>query len=344
MTESSFPIVNADFTDSQWSQIVGSRGSGILDDWGNPYGLTIGTDDTITIGISTRSGVARAVVGGFGHQMDAAVKLSVPTGANDYHVGLLYAPTGTPTVRLVVLAGSTPTVPAGGAYSPMYKIRRAAGQTLATAAVFRMRTRVQPRISVETQAGLLEVSPLLYLAGTLAYAQDTDRLLRAGGTVATPLWVPTEGAQMATFTGAGLYNNTSGLQNFTPPMTAIAEDTRNNWFASTYTGTYTSQNNNGDYSGIRLEPGSYVCSHHYSAGNAAVQNARNIALAYLKRKPGNAFGELARGGVTEIDDSTTYSSAFVVDDVATMRFLQIVQVTGTQPTTVRHRVKIIKVA
>lgn len=340
MTESSFPIVNADFTDSQWSQIVGSRGSGILDDWGNPYGLTIGTDDTITIGVSTRSGVARAVVGGFGHQMDAAVKLPVPTGANDYHVGLLYAPTATPTVRLVVLAGTSPAVPAGGAYSPMYKIRRAAGQTLATAAVFRMRVRIQPRISVETTAGLLEVSPLLYLAGTTAYCQDTDRVLRAGGTVAAPVWVPTEGAQAARFGSVGLYNNSASVQQMTPAWDAVLFDTVNNWFAAPYGGV----NQNQDWSGLMLQPGTYVNHHHYSAGNTVAAGTRNIALIYLRRGNAGNREEIARAGLSAVDDSTSFPSAFTITSPSVLSAAHIVSVGGTQPTTLRHRVTLTKVA
>ena len=233
-------------------------------------------------------------------------------------------------------------MPAGGAYCPMYKIRRTAGQTLATAAVFRMRTRVQPRISVETQAGLLEVPPLLYLAGTTAYCQDTDRVLRAGGTLAQPAWVATEGAQAARLASVGLMNNSGALQMMTPAFAPVQADTVNNWFAAPYSGANIPTGQ--DWSGIMLQPGTYINEHNFAAGNTVIAGSRNEGLVYLRRGNVGNREEIARGGVGVNDDSCSFPSAFTITDPSVMSLAHFVNVQGQQPSTVRHRVRLTKVA
>src|SRR5438132_726924 len=108
MTESSFPLVDKKMSDAIWAQSVGAVGNGILDDWGSPYAVIVNTNDTITIRPSTTSGVARAVVNGFGHQIDADVNLPIPavTTPTLYQVGLLYDPQNSALpVKIVVLKG-----------------------------------------------------------------------------------------------------------------------------------------------------------------------------------------------------------------------------------------------
>lgn len=190
MTQTSFPIVGADFTDEQWSQTVGATGNGILDDFGNPYAVVVNTNDTVTLRPSTRSGIASAIVAGFGHRMDANETLTVPSGANTYHVGLLYDPKNTALpVRLVVLAGVTPQLTAGQQFMPIVIFVRAAGQTLVASKSYLVRPKITPTIEVMYEESLLKTSPLLFLNNTIAHATDTDATFRAAGTLAAPKWV-----------------------------------------------------------------------------------------------------------------------------------------------------------
>jgi len=189
MTQTAFPIVGADLTDTQWSQVVGATGNGILDDFGNPYSVTVNTNDTVTVRPSTRSGVAKAIVSGFGHRMDAPENIAVPTGANTYHVGLLYDPAATLIVQLAVLPGVTPQLTAGQDFMPIVIFERTAGQTLLAAKSYLVRPKITPTIDVPFEASLLKTSPLLFLYGTIAHTGDTDVTYRAGGTLTAPKWV-----------------------------------------------------------------------------------------------------------------------------------------------------------
>jgi hypothetical protein len=190
VTQTAFPVVGADLTDAQWSQTVGAVGNGILDDWGNPYSVTVNTNDTITIRTSTRSGIANALVAGFGHRMDAPETLAVSSAAGTYHTGLLYDPANAALpVRLAVLKGTTVPLTAGQQFLPFVTFVRTAGQTLTLASSYTMRPKVTPTITVVYEASLLATNPQLFLNGTVAYCADTDATYRAGGTLAVPKWV-----------------------------------------------------------------------------------------------------------------------------------------------------------
>ncbi|MBT1630462.1 hypothetical protein [Curtobacterium flaccumfaciens] len=192
MTESSFPIVGLDLTNAAWGQTVGATSNGILDDWGSAYAIVVNTNDTVTVKRSSRSGVARAVVNGFGHQMDADVTLTVAavTSTTKYHIGLLYDPGNvTLPVKLVVLKGTTVPLTAGQAFLPLHIFVRQAGQTLAAAALYSPRPRVQPRLVVASATDLKQMDPLLFLNGTEALATDVRRTYRASGSLASPEWV-----------------------------------------------------------------------------------------------------------------------------------------------------------
>ncbi|MBF4613742.1 hypothetical protein [Curtobacterium sp. VKM Ac-1376] len=191
MAETSGPIVGADLTDGVWAQTVGAVGNGILDDWGNPYAITVNTNDTVTVRKSTVSGYARAVVNGFGHQIDADVTLPVPavTSSTKYYVGLLYSPSNpAQPVKLVVLKGATVPLDAGQEFLTLHQFTRSAGQTLAAATLYSPLPKIRPSVQVETREALLQMSPLLFLRGTEAYCIDVDFAYRSTGTAASPLW------------------------------------------------------------------------------------------------------------------------------------------------------------
>lgn len=191
MTETSFPIVDQKLTDGAWAQTVGAVGNGILDDWGSPYAITVNTNDTVTIRRSTVSGYARAVVNGFGHQIDANVNLTVPavTSTTTYYVGLLYSPSNAAQpVKLVVLKGATVPLETGQEFLTLHQFTRGAGQTLAASTLYSPLPSIRPSIQVDSRAALLQMSPLLFLRGTEAYCVDVDFAYRAAGTFAASQW------------------------------------------------------------------------------------------------------------------------------------------------------------
>lgn len=184
MAETSFPIVDQDLTDGAWGQTVGSTANGILDDWGGPYAIVVNTNDTVTIRRSTRSGVARAVVSGFGHQIDADVTMPVPavTSSTKYHIGLLHDPENeTLPVKLVLLKGSTVPLEPGQSFLPLHIFIRQQGQTLAASQLYSPRPRVQPRLVVGAADDLQQMDPTVFLYGTEVLAIDQRRTFRAAG-------------------------------------------------------------------------------------------------------------------------------------------------------------------
>lgn len=190
MAETSFPLTGQDFKDDQWSAIVGGVGDGICDDWGNPYAVTVNTNDTVTVGVSS-TGVNRAVVNGFGHRMDAPVTVPIPavTTTTRYHLGLLYDPASSSSpVTLQVLKGTTPQLTAGQRFVPLHTFDRASGQTLQAATSTSVRPRRRQTLTVPAAAALDRMSPLLFLYATEVYAELEDQWFRTAGTAAAPRW------------------------------------------------------------------------------------------------------------------------------------------------------------
>jgi hypothetical protein len=190
MTETSFPLTDSDFTNAQWAAIVGDAADGILDDWGNPYSITVNTNDTVTIGVSS-TGTNRAVVNGFGHSMDAPVTLPVPavTSATRYHVGLLYDPAnGALPVSLQVLKGTNPPLTSEQQFLPLFTFDRTVGQTLQAATLTTLRPRRRQTISVASASALDRMWPLLFLYGTEVYSESEDLWFRTAGNAAAPRW------------------------------------------------------------------------------------------------------------------------------------------------------------
>lgn len=189
MTESSFPIVDAKLSDAAWAQTVGATSNGILDDWGGPYAITVNTNDTVTIKPSTTSGFARAVVNGFGHQIDANVTLSVPavTSATTYHVGLLYDSTNAAQpVKLTVLKNPTFPLTPGQSYLPLYVFARSAGQTLQAATLFSPKPRLRPTLYMASDTDLLKLPARMFLYGTEVKLPGKSYM--AKGSAASPSW------------------------------------------------------------------------------------------------------------------------------------------------------------
>lgn len=191
MTETSFPIVGSDFTSDEWSQALTGLGNGVLDDWGNPYAITLNTNDTATIAVSTVTGVAHAVVAGFGHRLTAAVTLSIPAVASTttYNIGLLYDPAKTTTPVLLTVVSGAVTLTTGQVWLPLHVIVRQPSQALTSAVLTTPMLKMQPRASVGSEAALLAQNPQTYLQGTTVYCKDTTNKYRADLVGSTPTWV-----------------------------------------------------------------------------------------------------------------------------------------------------------
>lgn len=174
--------------------------------------------------------------------------------------------------------------------------------------------------------------PNKYL-GLEFYDTTLKKLLRHNGTD----WV-TVGPRMAKYGGVGLYNNSGGVQPFLPGFSLAATDTVDNDFSSPYTGT----NSGEDISGVLVKAGMYVGSLRYAGGNTVIAGARNIGLLYLRRDKTGAREEIARASVGVGDDSGFAPFLFVVASDSVLSTAHIVQVTGSQPTTVRHSLTIAK--
>lgn len=192
MTESSFPLVGADFTSDEFSQTLLGLGNGVLDDWGSPYAITLNTNDTATIAVSTTSGVARAVVAGFGHRLTASVTLSIPPVASttSYTIGLLYDPGQAGTPVLLTVKTGTVALTTGQVWLPLHVIVRQASQALTSAVLSSPMVYVMPRARAVSQAALQAQNPNTYLRGTSVYCGDTGAALRADLVGSTPTWVP----------------------------------------------------------------------------------------------------------------------------------------------------------
>lgn len=202
MAETSFPIVGQDLTDSAWSQVVGAVGNGVVNDWGSPYAITVNTNDTITIKPSTRTGFARAVVAGFGHQLDAAKTLSIPAvSAKTYFwVGLLYDPANTTNpVTLTVIRG-TVALTGNQEFLPLYIFVRYSGQTLAAATRFDPLPQVRVTLFMASISDLLQLDPLMFpyatevvLPGGVSYT--------ARGSATNAQWLPGRRTSSGVFYG-----------------------------------------------------------------------------------------------------------------------------------------------
>ncbi|WP_148067737.1 hypothetical protein [Curtobacterium sp. PhB172] len=176
---------------------------------------------------------------GFGHQIDADVTLSVPavTSTTKYHIGLLYDPANTNLpVKLVVLKGTTVPLTAGQVFLPLHMFVRQSGQTLAAAALYSPRPRVQPRLVVSSADDLQQMDPLMFLNGTEILATDVRRTFRASGSLASPQWVggPMQGYWRGQRSTAMANGNRSAVLGFT-----VSSADNDSWMSMADSGVFT---------------------------------------------------------------------------------------------------------
>ena len=295
MTETAFPIVGTDLTNAAWGQTVGASSNGILDDWGNPYAIVVNTNDTVTIKRSTL-GVARAVVNGFGHQIDADVTLTVPpvTSTTRYHVGLLYDPANaTLPVKLVVLKGATVPLQAGQDFLQLYVFVRQSGQTLAASTLYSPRPRVQPRLVVSNPDDLLALDPTTFLWGTEILATSTRRTYRATGTLSAASWSPgpTQGYWRGLRTTALANQNLSAVLGF-----ARSSGENDDWMYMSDQGVF------------KFEPGLYTITATMTLPRLAT------GRSFLQISSSGSSTALARGGFGSGEDTGSVTLPIRVTD------------------------------
>jgi hypothetical protein len=290
MAETSFPIVGADLTDDAWAATVGAVGNGVLDDWGSPYAMTVNTDDTVTI-LPSSTGYARAVVNGFGHQLDAGKTVSVPAVATTttYQIGLLYDPTNAALpVSIVVLKGANPALTTGQEFLPLHVFVRASGQTLSAASKYSPIPRIRPQLLVSSTNALRTMWPKLFLFGTEVLCTDTNVTYRAAGTSAAPQWVAdsSQGTWQGTRAAVSV---TRGNRVAVPAFTNTVD--RNGWWMNMAAGAF------------KLEDGHYVITASMRFSSVA---GRGDGRAFIDIAPAAASGQaLARAALPEDDTLVT---------------------------------------
>jgi uncharacterized membrane protein len=313
MAETSFPIVGTDLTDDAWSQAVGAGQQGILEDWGSPYALVVNTNDTITIKVSAMTGVAQAVVAGFGHQLDANMTVSVPavTSTTTYWIGLLYDPTNaTLPVSVQVLKGTTPPVTSGQQFLPLYSFVRASGQTLAASTQYSMRPRIEPHLSMATESAVLAMYPMSFLYGTTIYAYDTKRSYKAAGSPSAPVWAG--GPQQGLWRGYRTQDVGNAIRSAFGAYTASVTNNSASWFEDT----------NGV---ITLDPGIYTMTATMTLGNGT---QKATGRTFVEIAPSDSSSAAwARGSMPVGEDTTSTSFQLSVTSVTTFR-VYVFQTTG----------------
>ena len=172
--EFSYPVVDQAVSSSMWKWITRGMGSGILGEGGQPYWYRnpSNANNTAQIAVSTISGEAHAMIGGYYHHLSQAVTVQLPmpaSGTVTYHVALTYDPRreSDPAgpIKLETHTGSLPTT-FGREHIPLWSITRAANQLLTDATVQQYRPFVSPTTTYNYRSHLPD--PGMMMSGTMA--------------------------------------------------------------------------------------------------------------------------------------------------------------------------------
>ena len=180
--EFSYPVVDQAVSSSMWKWITRGLGAGILGEGGQPYWYRnpSNANNTAEIAVSTISGEAHAMIGGFYHHLSQAVTVALPmpaSGTVTYHVALTYDPRRESDpegpIKLETHTGSLPTT-FGREHIPLWSITRAANQLLTDATVRQYRPFVSPTTTYNYRSHLPD--PGMMLSGTIARTRLDDGL------------------------------------------------------------------------------------------------------------------------------------------------------------------------
>lgn len=172
--EFSYPVVDQAVSSSMWKWITRGMGSGILGEGGQPYWYRnpSNANNTAQIAVSTISGEAHAMIGGYYHHLSQAVTVQLPmpaSGTVTYHVALTYDPRRESDpegpIKLETHTESLPTT-FGREHIPLWSITRSANQLLTDATVQQYRPFVTPSTTYNRREHLPD--PGMMLSGTTA--------------------------------------------------------------------------------------------------------------------------------------------------------------------------------
>ena len=215
--EFSYPVVDQAVSSSMWRWITRGMGAGILGEGGQPYWYrnVSNANNTAEISVSTISGEAHAMIGGFYHHLSQAVTVPLPmpsSGTVTYHVALTYDPRRESDpegpIKLETHTGSLPTT-FSREHIPLWSITRGANQLLTDATVRQYRPFVSPTTTYNYRDHLPD--PGMMLSGTMARTRLDDGLYMSlqgnevgpDGTTATARWVNVGEPQWFMFNGDG---------------------------------------------------------------------------------------------------------------------------------------------
>ena len=215
--EFSYPVVDQAVSSSMWKWITRGMGSGILGEGGQPYWYrnVSNANNTAQIAVSTISGEAHAMIGGYYHHLSQAVTVPLPmpaSGTVTYHVALTYDPRRESDpegpIKLETHTGSLPTT-FDREHIPLWSITRSANQLLTDATVQQYRPFVTPSTTYNRREHLPDAG--MMLSGTTARTRLDGGLFMAlqgnevgaDGESATARWVNVGEPQWFMFGGDG---------------------------------------------------------------------------------------------------------------------------------------------
>ena len=201
--EFSYPVVDQAVSSSMWKWITRGMGAGILGEGGQPYWYrnVSNANNTAEIAVSTISGEAHAMIGGYYHHLSQAVTVQLPmpaSGTVTYHVALTYDPRRESDpegpIKLETHTGSLPTT-FDREHIPLVTVTRRANELLTDADVQQHRPFVSPTVTYNRVSELPPASTML--SGTVARTRTDGGLYMAlrgnevgeDGESATSRWV-----------------------------------------------------------------------------------------------------------------------------------------------------------
>ena len=221
--EFSYPVVDQAVSSSMWRWITRGMGAGILGEGGQPYWYRnpSNANNTAEIAVSTISGEAHAMIGGFYHHLSQSVTVQLPmpaSGTVTYHVALTYDPRreSDPAgpIKLETHTESLPTT-FDREHIPLVTVTRRANELLTDADVQQHRPFVSPTVTYNRRSELPPASTML--SGTVARTRIDGGLYMAlrgnevgeDGESATSRWVNVGDPQWRDFSLYTSYERTS---------------------------------------------------------------------------------------------------------------------------------------
>ena len=182
----SYPVVGQPMTDAQWGWIGRSMGDGIISVGGQAYRLYSpdNIDNTMMLGVSSGTGTANALIGGYFHQLNDPIRLVFPavTKTTVYYVALTYDPLRSQAadgpVSVQVYVGTPPTAQ-GKRHLILHTVERRANEVLTGATVVNILPRLSPTSYIPNADSLPNPATQMWGA-TMRIEQSGDTWIATG--------------------------------------------------------------------------------------------------------------------------------------------------------------------